>query len=258
MPPDAGEGESKVAGGCTPGALQRRAHVYTRPADAAVGRAVHHVLPRGQAAAAFVHRCYVDPATSLQITGDLDVADEAGVELDNGPGGAVVGIGNVEGATIDGEIVVGDVHSPVEGAGRVVVHPHRLAVVTGAVVRAGPGGPTDAVGRSPHADALAAAAGRQVAREPRVESGVVHHDRIAEVGAVAGAEGLAGVPADPVIGRIGKAAVATAGSAAVVVVNDPSVVGSAPFHALRLGHFGIGAVWEDDIRVGAADEQGGR
>src|SRR4029077_14833153 len=32
MPPDAGKGEGKVAGSCTPGALQRRAHVYARPA----------------------------------------------------------------------------------------------------------------------------------------------------------------------------------------------------------------------------------
>src|SRR6266513_152321 len=79
MPPDAGEGESKVAGSCTPGALQRRAHVYTRPSDTAVGRAVHHILARGQAATALVHRRYVNPATALRVARDLDVADKTGV-----------------------------------------------------------------------------------------------------------------------------------------------------------------------------------
>src|SRR5947209_934485 len=162
VPPDGGEGESKVAGSCTPGALQRRAHVYTRPGDAAVRRAVHHVLTCGQAAAALVHRGYVNPATALQVAGDLDVANEAGVELHLRPGGTVVGVGDVKCAVVDGEIVVGDVHPPVEGTGWVVIHPHALAVVGGAVVRACTGGPGDAVGRGPQADALAAAAGCKV------------------------------------------------------------------------------------------------
>src|SRR6266478_6251295 len=145
MPPDGREGQSKVAGSCTPGALQRRAYVYTRPANTAVGRAVHHVLARGQAATALVHRCHVNPATALQVARDLDVADEAGVELDEGPGGAVIGVGHVEGAAADSEIIVGDVHPPVMRAGRIIIHPHALAVVLGAVVRAGPDGPGDAV-----------------------------------------------------------------------------------------------------------------
>ena len=34
----------------------------------------------GQAAAPLVHRRHVNPATALQVAGDLDVADEAGVE----------------------------------------------------------------------------------------------------------------------------------------------------------------------------------
>ena len=149
MPPYGGEGESKVAGSCTPGALQRRAHVYTRPTDAAVGRAVHHVLADGQATATFVHRRNVNPATALQVAGDLDVPDKARVELDGSPNGAVVGVGAVEGAVVDGEIVVGNVHPPVEGAGRVVVHPHALAVIRGAVVCACTGGPSDAISRGP-------------------------------------------------------------------------------------------------------------
>src|SRR6476660_7971281 len=102
MPPDAGEGEGKVAGSCTPGALQRRTHIYTGPADAAVGRAVHHILAGGQAAATLVHRRYVNPATALQVAGDLDVADKTGVELHDGPSGAVVGVDDVECAVIDG------------------------------------------------------------------------------------------------------------------------------------------------------------
>src|ERR1700746_75900 len=114
MPPDGGEGESKVAGSCTPGALERRAHVHTRPTDAAVSRAVHDVLPGGQAAAAFVHRRYVNAATALQVTRNLDVANEAGVELHLRPSGAVVGVDDVECAAIDSEIVVGNVHPPVE------------------------------------------------------------------------------------------------------------------------------------------------
>ena len=56
--------------------------VDARPSDAAVGRAVHDVLAGGQAAAALVHRRHVNPATALQVACDLDVADEAGVELD--------------------------------------------------------------------------------------------------------------------------------------------------------------------------------
>src|SRR2546421_7415403 len=75
MSPDGGEGEGKVAGSCTPRALECRPHVYARPADSAVGRAVHDVLPGGQAATALAHRRHVNPATALQVAGDLDVAD---------------------------------------------------------------------------------------------------------------------------------------------------------------------------------------
>src|SRR5438876_5183139 len=119
MSPDSGEGEGEVAGSCTPRALERRAYVYTRPANTAVSRAVHHVLARGQAATALVHRCHVNPATALQIAGDLDVADEAGVKLDSGPGGAVVGVDDVEGAAPNVEVIVGNVHPPVEWAGQI-------------------------------------------------------------------------------------------------------------------------------------------
>src|SRR5439155_15812207 len=106
---------------------------------------------------------------------------EAGVKLDSGPGGAVVGVDDVEGAAPNVEVIVGNVHPPVEWAGQIVVHPHALAVIRAAVVRARAGCPGDAVGGGPQADALAAAAGRQVAGEPHAQARVVHHDRVAEV-----------------------------------------------------------------------------
>ncbi|PYL10506.1 MAG: hypothetical protein DME33_00555 [Verrucomicrobia bacterium] len=194
----------------------------------------------------------------MQVASDLDVADEAGIELHLRPCGAVIGVGDVESAAPNVEVVIGDIHPPVEGADRVVIDPHALAVITAAVMRARPGGPSDAVGGGPEADALPATASRQIAGEPHAQARVVHHDRVAVVGAVAGAEGLASVPGRAVIGRIRKTGVAAARCAAVVVADDPGVVRASPFHGLRLGHFGIAAVREDDINVGAADEQGCR
>ncbi len=195
----------------------------------------------------------------MQVACDLHVAREgAGECYRRRPCSAVVGVDYLQCSSANREVVKGYVHAPVVGAGRVVVHPHALAVAsaTTEVGRARTGGPGDAVGRSPQADALPAAAGRQVAGEPHAQVRVVHHDRIAEVGAVAGAKGLAWVPGDPVIGRIGDAAVTTGGSAAVVIVHDPGVGAVAPFHALRLGNMGKGAVRKDDINVSAADKQG--
>src|SRR5262249_45056762 len=159
----------------------------------------------------------------------------------------VVGVDDVKRATVDCIVVIGNVHPTVEGARRVVVHPHTLTVVAGAVVGAGPRGPSDAIRRRPHADALTATAGRQVASEPQTQARVVYDDRIPKVGAVAGAQRLAGVPCGPVIGRVREAGVATARSATVVVVNDPGIIGAAPFHALRLGHFRKRAIGEYDV-----------
>src|SRR5262249_42813691 len=187
-----------------------------------------------------VHRRHIYPATALQVAGDLNVADEAGLERDGGgPNGAVIGVNYLQRPAADGEIVKGYVHAPEMGAGRVVVHPHRLAVAGAAakVRRARAGNPGNAVKRGPQADALAAAARRQVTSEPHAQGLVVYHDRVAEVGAVAGAELLALVPGSAAVARIGDAAVARARSAAVVVV-DHAGVGVAPFHALRLRHFG--------------------
>ncbi|PYJ53680.1 MAG: hypothetical protein DME82_13345 [Verrucomicrobia bacterium] len=243
----------------TPRRGERPADGGAGPGDAAVGRAVHHVLASGQPAALLVHRRHIYPATVLQVTGDLDVADEAGVECDRRrPNGAVIGVNYLQRPAADGEVVKRYVHAPEVGAGRVVVHPHRLAVARAGreVGRARAGDPGDAVDRSPQTDALAAAAGRQVASEPQIERGVVHHDRVTEVSPVTGTERLARMPGGPVIGRIREPAIAAAGSAAVVVVDHAGVVGAAPFHALRLGHFGKSGVREDNIYIGAADEQG--
>ena len=211
-----------------PRSLEARPRVAAAPSDAAVGGAVHDILASGQTASALIHRRLVNVATALQVAGDLDVADEAAVELDATPGGAVIGVSDVEGAAANVKVVVGDVHPPVMRAGWVVVHPHALAVIRPAAMRAGPCGPSDTVGRGPQADALAAAAGCQVARKPHVQLRVVHHVRVTEVGAVTGAEGLAGVPGGPIIGRVGQAAEAAARSATVVVVDNPGVVRAAP------------------------------
>ena len=172
------------------------------PGDAAVGRAKHFVLPDGQAPASLEHRRHVNAPTALQVPGDLDVADKGYVDLRQRPSGAVIRVDHVQRAVVDGEIVVGNVHPPVEGAGRVVVHPHTLAVVVGAAVGTGPGAPGDAVSGRPKADALTAAAGRQVAGEPHAQARVVHHDRVAEVSPVAGTKRLASVPGGPVISRV--------------------------------------------------------
>src|SRR5204863_2218315 len=169
------------------------------------------------------------PATVLQVTGDLDVADEAGVECDRRrPNGAVIGVNYLQRPAAYGEIVPGYVHAPEVGAGRVVIHPHTLAVIAAATVRARAGDPGDAVDRGPQADALAAAAGRQVASEPQIERGVVHHDWVTEVGAVAGTELLARGPGGAAVGRRGDAGIARARSAAVIVV-DHTGVAVAPF-----------------------------
>ena len=241
----------------TPWRLECRANVGAGPGGAAVCRAVHDVLAQVELAATLNHRRHIHPATVLQVTGDLDVADKAAVDGDRRrPNGAVIGVNYLQRPAADAEVVKRYVHAPEVGAGRVVIHPHRLAVAgaTTEVGRARAGDPGDTVERGPQADALAAAAGRQVASEPQIERGVVHHDRVTEVGAVAGTELLARGPGGAAVGRRGDAAIASARSAAVIVV-DHTGVAVAPFHALRLGHFGKHAIRENDIYIGAADEE---
>src|SRR5262249_42544102 len=189
----------------TPHCRERRADGGAGPGHAAVYRAEHHVLARRQAAALLVHRRHIHPATALQVAGELDVADEAALEGDGaGPSGTVIGVNYVQRPAADGEVVKGYVHAPEEWAGRVVVHPHALAVAgaTAEVDCARSGGPGNAVRRGPQAHALAAAAGRQVASEPHVQVLIEHHDRVTEVGTVTGAEGLARMPGHAAIGRI--------------------------------------------------------
>src|SRR5262249_41971207 len=108
--PNSGENRREVAAYSAPRPLARAGVDAAVPGHATVGRAVDFIDAGGQAAAAFVHRRHINIPTALQVAGDLDVTDEAGVELDAGPIGAVVGVGAEEGAAADGEIVVGDVH----------------------------------------------------------------------------------------------------------------------------------------------------
>src|SRR5206468_10857910 len=114
------------------------------PVHAAVGRAVH----------------VVDVAGGLGVGADEDRAVVVGAALDLAvthegaalqrdcaePGGAVVGVHQGQVGVGGVEVVPGDIHAPVEGAGRVVVHPHRFAVVVGAVMHTGARGPGDTVG----------------------------------------------------------------------------------------------------------------
>ena len=101
---------------------RRRASRAVRPSGTAVCRAVHHVLAARQPAALLVHRRHVDPATALQVAGDLHVAREGGGECyRRRPGSAVVGVDYLQCSTANREVVKGHVHAPVVGAGRVVV-----------------------------------------------------------------------------------------------------------------------------------------
>ena len=238
--------------------MESRPGVDAGPADAAIGRAVHHVLANGETATAFVHCCHVNTATALQVACDLDVTDEAGVELHSRPGGAVVGVNDIQCTAPDGEIVVGNVHPPPEWADRVVIDPHALAVIAGAAVGTRTRGPGDTVSGCPEPDALPAAACRQIAGEPHPEASVVDDNRIAVVSAVAGAERTRVKPgeAGSVVGRI-RQALKTAGRPwRGIVIDDPGVVRAAPLHAFRFGDARVTVRFGDDnINVGASDER---
>ncbi|PYJ69619.1 MAG: hypothetical protein DME76_08410 [Verrucomicrobia bacterium] len=109
------------------------AGVGVGPSVAAVGGPEDEVgVVVGEATASFVHASDVYVASG-QVAGDLDIADEgsAGGYLSRvGPGETVVsGIADEEGASADIEVVPGNVHSPVEGRGCVVIGPARLSVV---------------------------------------------------------------------------------------------------------------------------------
>jgi hypothetical protein len=101
-----------------------------------------------------------DADVAVLVGRDLDVADECGRDVDRrgrrDP--AVDGVRSLNGSATDGEAVPRDVCAPVEGAVGIVVHPHRLAVVTGARVDKAGGGPRDAVGRAPAAQTAATTA----------------------------------------------------------------------------------------------------
>src|SRR4029450_10364466 len=82
-----------------------------------------------------VHGGQVHVARDL-VDGDLDVADETGVDRYRGvPGRPVVaGIGHKQGTATDSEVIPGNVHPVGKGRGRVVVDHARIAVVAAAGV----------------------------------------------------------------------------------------------------------------------------
>jgi hypothetical protein len=149
VPPNASvavvEHAREIVGISSARSLKARPGVGARPSDTTIGRAVHDILAEGETAAALVHRRYVNTATALQVTGDLNIADEGSIELHRRPSGAVIRVRDVQCAAPHTDVVVRDVHSPVEGTGCVVIHPHTLAIIIGAVVRARASGPGDAI-----------------------------------------------------------------------------------------------------------------
>src|SRR6266511_5121809 len=169
------------------------------------------------------------------------------------PGGAaVVGVGDTD-LLVLAEVVPGDVHAPVVGAGRAVVDPARLAVVAAAAVDAGAGRPGDAVYRHPGSQPAPAAAGGDEDGDPLRVGLVVDDHRVAVAGAVAGAERPRGqeVPGDPVVGRVGAARIA-AGRQRGVVVGDDDRVALGPGLGLGLGHVRVGSVARGVVDVGPA------
>ena len=249
------------------GDREGRAHRRRSPAGAAVGRAVHVVALPGVAcfAAVLVLRDEEHDAFGVGAAGQLDVAPEARVHSHGrAPAGSVVGVGDLQRAPAAGEVVERDVHPPVVGAFGVVVDPHRLTVVGRAFVDAGADAPGFRARRGPKPDALAPAAGGQIAREPLFQLLVVDDDRVAVVGPMAGerrgrteaGEAFAPVGRDRRSGVVRRAFF----GAPRVVVGDDYRFSVAPDEALGLGDVGIGFGARDDVDVaageGARAEQG--
>ena len=167
------------------------------PGQPAIGGAIHVIAAVGRAAAALVHGRQVDAAVRAgHVAGHLNVAAEGGEDGHrSGPGGAAVGgEGGAEGTAAYAEVVIGDVGAAVEGAGGVVVLPGRVAVAaagTGVDTTAGRPG-SASIGGKPRTDALPTAAGGQEFDYPPAVQSIVDDGRVAEVGAVPCAEGVAG------------------------------------------------------------------
>src|SRR6266436_1792550 len=92
----------------------------------------------GETTAVFVHGGDVNYSVARHVTGDLDVPDEAAVQLTKiGPSQAVIGgIADTQGTTTNSEVVPGNVHPPVERRGWIIVGPTRFTVGRGLVINA--------------------------------------------------------------------------------------------------------------------------
>ena len=186
-----------------------RAHLDTsRPRDAAVRRAIKPVHTRAvESATALVHGG--EENVTIRIRRHLHVAAEGREDLDgSAPGHAPVGGEHGVEALTRGEVVPGHVDPAVEGTRRVVVDPHRLAIVRVADVRAVADRPGRAVvRRAPDAESLPAAARGTAAREedghPHRVHGVVDDRRVAGVRPPArrAAEGVRVRPCRAPVGR---------------------------------------------------------
>src|SRR6266576_6439614 len=164
-------------------ACERGPGVGVGPGVTAVGGPVHEIVTVEVAVATIlVHGGEVHVARDL-VSGDLDVADEAGVDRYWGmPGGPVItGVGDAERPAPYIKIVPGNIHAAKEWRRWVVVRIARIAVVVVVVVNAemGPASRVKRSGGLVAAQALAAARGVEPHCEPDAGWLVVQKNRIA-------------------------------------------------------------------------------
>ena len=138
-----------------------------------------------ETATAFVHARDVESPIARHVTGDLRVADE-GTAVDHcyrwAPCGAIVGgEGFDQGTPTNVKVVSGDVHSPEERRGWIVVGPARFAVVA-AIVMNTEMGPAVWIVRSRRLVSAQGAAPIRINphRKPRAGRLVVQSNRIAK------------------------------------------------------------------------------
>src|SRR4029077_18140483 len=115
-------------------ARELRSGVGVGPGNAAIGGAVHLVGPIGEPPIELVHAGDVHVARDL-VAGDLHVADEVSASRNlyrTGPRHAAIRGANDEdaaaGAACDIKVVPGNIHTPEEGRGGVVIRKARLSV----------------------------------------------------------------------------------------------------------------------------------
>src|SRR5580704_12838099 len=250
--------------GSVPRGIEARTHRGRSPCHAAIDGAEHDVLTAAESTAALIHASHENRAgiTSARRrcanrrARDLNVADK-GIRVADGhrgPGGAVVGVHQLQRTNADLVVAEGDVHAAILLAVRVVIDPQGLTVVSSAVVRAGTCGPVDAVGRGPQTDTLTAATGGKVAGKPLVELRIEDDDRIAVVGSVSiskrGRKDLG--EGGATVGGVGSARIVV--TVVIVVVDNDYVFGRAGalvHHAFALGAAaagGAGAIADQNVR----------